>query len=229
MSMKRGRPGYVSRIDVSKSFHSLERPFEPSTSSNVGAWEPDKTPRLRLRPHPRFPSRRVHLHRRQARCRVRPSADRPRMRRGRCGRRRRLADIRLCMSFPALSALVAGYEVFCFVDASGNWSKMATDLTIARVAQAGAILRRARRNHEHITPPRCDRFRAGHGRPYRPALPGAHRELRQSPERAKSRAGDQTRPPRRRPGEEVTALVELKALNDATLATSLAEHFTKTS
>ena len=45
----------------------------------------------------------------------------------------------VCMAFPALSALVAGYKVFCIVDASGNWSKMATDLTIARVVQAGAI------------------------------------------------------------------------------------------
>jgi nicotinamidase-related amidase len=45
----------------------------------------------------------------------------------------------VCMAFPTLSALVAGYKVFCVVDASGNWSKMATDLTIARVAQAGAV------------------------------------------------------------------------------------------
>lgn len=45
----------------------------------------------------------------------------------------------VCMAFPALSALAAGYKVFTIVDASGNWSKMATDITIARVAQAGAI------------------------------------------------------------------------------------------
>jgi nicotinamidase-related amidase len=45
----------------------------------------------------------------------------------------------VCMAFPTLSALVAGYKVFCIVDASGNWSKMATDLTVARIAQAGAI------------------------------------------------------------------------------------------
>jgi hypothetical protein len=43
------------------------------------------------------------------------------------------------MSFPTLSALVAGYKVFTVVDASGNWSKMATDITLARVAQAGAM------------------------------------------------------------------------------------------
>ena len=45
----------------------------------------------------------------------------------------------VCMAFPALSALAEGYKVFCVVDASGNWSKMATDITIARVTQAGAF------------------------------------------------------------------------------------------
>src|SRR5881296_3806724 len=45
----------------------------------------------------------------------------------------------VCMAFPALSALAEGYRVFCIIDASGNWSRMATDITIARVAQAGAI------------------------------------------------------------------------------------------
>lgn len=45
----------------------------------------------------------------------------------------------VCMAFPALSAVEAGYKVFCVVDASGNWSKMATDLTIARIVQAGAV------------------------------------------------------------------------------------------
>ena len=43
------------------------------------------------------------------------------------------------MVFPALSALAAGYKVFCIVDASGNWSTMSTDLTVARLTQAGAI------------------------------------------------------------------------------------------
>jgi len=45
----------------------------------------------------------------------------------------------VCVSFPALSALTAGYRVFCIIDASGNWSQMATDITLARVVQAGAI------------------------------------------------------------------------------------------
>ncbi len=45
----------------------------------------------------------------------------------------------VCMAFPALSAVVAGYKVFTIIDASGNWSKMATDITLARVTQAGAM------------------------------------------------------------------------------------------
>lgn len=45
----------------------------------------------------------------------------------------------VCMTFPALSALTEGYKVFCVIDASGNWSSMATDITIARIMQAGAI------------------------------------------------------------------------------------------
>ncbi|EPB2700690.1 isochorismatase family protein [Escherichia coli] len=45
----------------------------------------------------------------------------------------------VCMAFPAISAIKEGYNVYCVVDASGNWSKMATDITIARVTQAGAI------------------------------------------------------------------------------------------
>lgn len=45
----------------------------------------------------------------------------------------------VCMTFPTLSALEEGYKVFCVIDASGNWSKMATDITLARIVHAGAI------------------------------------------------------------------------------------------
>lgn len=45
----------------------------------------------------------------------------------------------VCLAFPAICAVAAGYKVYAVVDASGNWSKMATDLTIARLAQAGVI------------------------------------------------------------------------------------------
>lgn len=43
------------------------------------------------------------------------------------------------MAFPAFNAVEEGYKVFCVIDASGNWSKMATDITIARITQAGAM------------------------------------------------------------------------------------------
>ena len=45
----------------------------------------------------------------------------------------------VCMSFPTLSALAAGYRVFTIIDASRNWSSMATEITLARVVQAGAM------------------------------------------------------------------------------------------
>lgn len=45
----------------------------------------------------------------------------------------------VCMAFPAISAVADGYKVYAVVDASGNWSKMATELTVARIVQAGVI------------------------------------------------------------------------------------------
>lgn len=45
----------------------------------------------------------------------------------------------VCLAFPSISAVAAGYKVYGVVDASGNWSKMATDLTVARITQAGVI------------------------------------------------------------------------------------------
>ncbi|MBI5684925.1 MAG: isochorismatase family protein [Verrucomicrobia bacterium] len=45
----------------------------------------------------------------------------------------------VCMAFPTLSAVAAGYKVFNVIDASGNWSKLATEITLARVTQAGAM------------------------------------------------------------------------------------------
>jgi nicotinamidase-related amidase len=45
----------------------------------------------------------------------------------------------VCLAFPTLSALAAGYRIFAVVDASGNWSAMATEITLARVVQAGAM------------------------------------------------------------------------------------------
>ncbi|MDW3682650.1 isochorismatase family protein [Cupriavidus sp. CV2] len=45
----------------------------------------------------------------------------------------------VCLAFPSLSAVAAGYKVFAVVDASGTVSKMASDLTIARLVQAGVV------------------------------------------------------------------------------------------
>ncbi len=45
----------------------------------------------------------------------------------------------VCMAFPAISAVHEGYKVFAVVDASGTYSKMAQEITLARVVQAGVI------------------------------------------------------------------------------------------
>lgn len=45
----------------------------------------------------------------------------------------------VCMAFPAISAVQDGYKVFAVVDASGTYSKMAQEITLARVVQAGVV------------------------------------------------------------------------------------------
>lgn len=45
----------------------------------------------------------------------------------------------VCMAFPAISAVHEGYKVFVVVDASGTYSKMAQEITLARVVQAGVV------------------------------------------------------------------------------------------
>ncbi|WP_286220976.1 hydrolase [Marinobacter apostichopi] len=45
----------------------------------------------------------------------------------------------VCMAFPAISAVAEGYKVFAVVDASGTYSKMAQEITMARVVQAGVV------------------------------------------------------------------------------------------
>jgi nicotinamidase-related amidase len=45
----------------------------------------------------------------------------------------------VCMAFPAIAAVHAGYKVFAVVDASGTYSKMAQEITLARVVQAGVV------------------------------------------------------------------------------------------
>jgi nicotinamidase-related amidase len=45
----------------------------------------------------------------------------------------------VCMAFPAIAAAHEGYKVFAVVDASGAYSKMAEEITLARIVQAGVV------------------------------------------------------------------------------------------
>ncbi len=45
----------------------------------------------------------------------------------------------VCMAFPSISAASEGYKVFAVVDASGTYSKMAQEITLARIVQAGVV------------------------------------------------------------------------------------------
>ncbi|MBT8769503.1 hydrolase [Metapseudomonas boanensis] len=45
----------------------------------------------------------------------------------------------VCLTFPALEALEAGYEVYIVTDASGGTTKEAHDMSVQRMIQAGAI------------------------------------------------------------------------------------------
>jgi nicotinamidase-related amidase len=45
----------------------------------------------------------------------------------------------VCLAFPALDALAAGYEVYAVADASGGTSVMAHDLAMQRMIQAGVV------------------------------------------------------------------------------------------
>lgn len=45
----------------------------------------------------------------------------------------------VCMAFPCISAVHEGYKVFAVIDASGTYSKMAQEITLARIVQAGVV------------------------------------------------------------------------------------------
>jgi nicotinamidase-related amidase len=45
----------------------------------------------------------------------------------------------VCLVFPAIQALEAGYEVYFVVDASGGTSQIAHDMAVQRLIQAGAV------------------------------------------------------------------------------------------
>jgi nicotinamidase-related amidase len=45
----------------------------------------------------------------------------------------------VCMAFPCIYAVHDGYKVFAVVDASGTYSKMAQEISLARIVQAGVV------------------------------------------------------------------------------------------
>jgi nicotinamidase-related amidase len=45
----------------------------------------------------------------------------------------------VCMAFPCISAVHDGYKVLAVIDASGTYSKIAQEITLARVVQAGVV------------------------------------------------------------------------------------------
>jgi nicotinamidase-related amidase len=45
----------------------------------------------------------------------------------------------VCLTFPAIQAMEAGYEVYAVADASGGTSQIAHDMSMQRIIQAGAV------------------------------------------------------------------------------------------
>ncbi|WP_019506191.1 hydrolase [Pleurocapsa sp. PCC 7319] len=46
----------------------------------------------------------------------------------------------VCLAFPALAAIKAGYDVYAVIDASGTWTAQAELATVMRLTQAGVIM-----------------------------------------------------------------------------------------
>jgi nicotinamidase-related amidase len=46
----------------------------------------------------------------------------------------------ICLMFPALSALQAGYDVYGVIDASGTWSPLDQQIAVLRLVQAGVVV-----------------------------------------------------------------------------------------
>jgi nicotinamidase-related amidase len=46
----------------------------------------------------------------------------------------------ICLMFPALSALQAGYDVYGVIDASGTWSALDQQIAVLRLVQAGVVV-----------------------------------------------------------------------------------------
>lgn len=45
----------------------------------------------------------------------------------------------VCVTFVALSAIKAGYDVYAVIDASGTWNKLVQEVAVSRMVQAGII------------------------------------------------------------------------------------------
>lgn len=45
----------------------------------------------------------------------------------------------VCVTFVALSAIKAGYDVYAVIDASGTWNKLVQEVALARMVQAGVV------------------------------------------------------------------------------------------
>jgi nicotinamidase-related amidase len=46
----------------------------------------------------------------------------------------------ICLMFPALSALAAGYDVYGVIDASGTWSELDQRIAVQRLVHAGVVV-----------------------------------------------------------------------------------------
>lgn len=88
----------------------------------------------------------------------------------------------VCMAFPAIAAVADGYKVFAVIDASGTYSKMAQEITPARVVQAGVVpMDTAAVASELQRTESPGRRRMGGGvHQSLPGLPAADRKLQQS-------------------------------------------------
>jgi nicotinamidase-related amidase len=84
------------------------------------------------------------------------------------------------MAFPSIAAVADGYQVFAVIDASGTYSKMAEEITLARMLQAGVVpIDRGRGlgAAKDLEPRRRGRMGTGLYR-HLPQLPAADRKLR---------------------------------------------------
>ena len=46
----------------------------------------------------------------------------------------------VCLAFPAISAVAAGYDVYAVIDASGAWNPLVEQAAMLRMSQSGVIV-----------------------------------------------------------------------------------------